>query len=469
MDFLTHLLDSSSFMPRADSGGWTSGLIWLHIICDCLIWIAFMAIGGLLVYFVRRRKDVPFSSMFMMFGAFIIACGFTHFMEVVTFTTPVYRLSGLLKLITALLSWATVIALVPLVPKALVLRSPKDLEREIIERQKVEKELVRQAESLKEQAQLLDLAHETIMVRDMGGMVTYWNRGAEEMYGWKRAHVLGHDKHRLLQTRFPRPFREIEDELFRDGYCEVELEQTRANGETLTVASRWALQRDEYGCPKAVLEINRDITAHKRAQVQLRTDAERMAQVAELGRRALSGTESESLIQDCVAFVRQTLSVDYVGVFENRPVPGDLVLRAAAGWDDGLIGKATVPGGNESLAGYALETQQLIIAENFNTEARFRVSQFEREQQVAGGTAVVIYTGGEAMGTLVAESTRRHIFSWADVHFLQAIANIVGMASDHRQAQEVGSSPELGPERSNGKTQDLLRAAPAATSQHVQA
>jgi PAS domain S-box-containing protein len=467
MDFLTHLFDSSDFLPRADSGGWTWGLIWLHIVCDCLIWIAFMAIGGLLVYFVRRRKDVPFSSMFMMFGAFILACGFTHFMEVVTFTTPVYRLSGLLKLTTALLSWATVIALVPLVPKALVLRSPADLEQEICERQKIEKELVRQAQSLKEQAQLLDLAHETIMVRDMGGMITYWNHGAEEMYGWKRAHVLGHDKHRLLQTRFPRPFQEIETELFRDGYCELELEQTRANGGTLTVASRWALQRDEYGAPKAVLEINRDITPHKRAQAQLRTDAERMAKLAEMGTLALSGADVDLLLQESLNFLRNTLNLDYTGVFEDRQDGGDLVLSAAAGWETAMAGQARVPNGNGSLAGFALQMQQPIVAEDFDTEARFRVSQFERDQHVASGIAAVIFSAGKAVGVLVAESSRRHIFGWSDVHFLQAVANVLGTAYQRRHGEQNGAAGERRRERDNGKVRDLL-AATATKSDHVE-
>ena len=78
-----------------------------------------MAIPAVLVFFVRRRRDVPFPWMFWMFGAFIVSCGFTHLMEVVTSYVPLYRLSGLVKLLTAVVSWATVIGLVPLLPRAL--------------------------------------------------------------------------------------------------------------------------------------------------------------------------------------------------------------------------------------------------------------------------------------------------------------------------------------------------------------
>ena len=81
-----------------------------------LIWLAYLAIPVVLVFFARRRRDLPFPWMFWMFGAFIVSCGFTHLMEVVTFFTPLYGLSGAVKLLTALVSWGTVLALVPLVP-----------------------------------------------------------------------------------------------------------------------------------------------------------------------------------------------------------------------------------------------------------------------------------------------------------------------------------------------------------------
>lgn len=97
--------------------------------------------------------------MFWMFGAFIIGCGMTHFMEVVTTVTPIYRMSGLLKLVTAAASVATAITLVPLVPKALAMKSPGELEVEIEQRKKAEEELAIQAANLQEHAELLEKAN----------------------------------------------------------------------------------------------------------------------------------------------------------------------------------------------------------------------------------------------------------------------------------------------------------------------
>jgi signal transduction histidine kinase len=115
-----------------------------------LIWLAYLSIPAVLVYFTRRRRDIPFSWMFWMFGAFIVSCGFTHFMEVVTFYRPAYRLSGLVKLVTAVVSWATVIGLMRVIPTALSLMSPRELEQEITERKRIGEELQRARGELEE-------------------------------------------------------------------------------------------------------------------------------------------------------------------------------------------------------------------------------------------------------------------------------------------------------------------------------
>jgi two-component system, LuxR family, sensor kinase FixL len=124
-------------------------------------------------------------------------------------------------------------------------------------------------EALRVQASLLDLTHDTVFVRDMNDSITYWNRGAEELYGWKKEEAIGQVSHQFTQTIFPAALEEINEELLRTGRWEGELTHTRRDGTQVVVASRWSLQRDEQERPAAILETNNDITERKRAEEAL--------------------------------------------------------------------------------------------------------------------------------------------------------------------------------------------------------
>ena len=143
-------------------------------------------------------------------------------------------------------------------------------------RRRIEQELRQAGDELKaarersQQARLLNLTHDTIFVRDMSDVITYWNRGAEEQYGWKREEAIGNVSHQLMKTIFPEPLEEINEKLLGTGRWEGELTHTRRGGMQFVVASRWALQWDESGNPLAVLETNNDITERKRAEEEIR-------------------------------------------------------------------------------------------------------------------------------------------------------------------------------------------------------
>jgi PAS domain S-box-containing protein len=134
---------------------------------------------------------------------------------------------------------------------------------------------------LEEQAELLELAHDAILVRSTDDTISFWNRGAEETYGWTQDEVLGMPIYGLLQTEFPLNPEIIETQLLEKGQWEGELVHTRRDGRKIIVNSRWAVQYDLVGKPSGFLEINRDITARKAAEDELRRHRDHLEQLVQ--------------------------------------------------------------------------------------------------------------------------------------------------------------------------------------------
>ena len=112
---------SSVGLPHGFCFLWNPGLLWLHVLSDGLIALAYFLIPLALLRIVVRRRDIPFNGAFFCFAAFIIACGATHVMEVVTLWHPVYWISGVLKAVTAVISFATFVVLLRITPDILAL------------------------------------------------------------------------------------------------------------------------------------------------------------------------------------------------------------------------------------------------------------------------------------------------------------------------------------------------------------
>jgi PAS domain S-box-containing protein len=131
-------------------------------------------------------------------------------------------------------------------------------------------------EILQQQAKLLELAHDAIIVRTPSGVVRSWNQGAATLYGWTREEALGKITHLLLKTKFPEPLEEVEGKLINQGAWSGELVHTSRTGDKIIVASRQILQRNDLGQPDAILEINHDMTQRVQAEASLRSSEARL-------------------------------------------------------------------------------------------------------------------------------------------------------------------------------------------------
>jgi PAS domain S-box-containing protein len=230
---------------------------------------------------------VALTSWFAGVWPAVIAFGFGAFAFNYCFTPPLYTISftredlaylSVFALFTGLLIWFGVVRRQV---EGELRESRAELERRVAERtadlqranEQLQEEVTerrRVQEILRERASLLDLTHDTVFVRDMNDVITYWNRGAEELYGWTSQEALDQVSHELMRTIFPEPLAEINAKLLRTGRWEGELIHTKRDGTQVVAVSRWALQRDERNNPSAILETNNDITERKRAEEALR-------------------------------------------------------------------------------------------------------------------------------------------------------------------------------------------------------
>ncbi len=212
-EILTRLFDPSGFPPRWNCGQWSSSLGWLHIISDLGIWAAYLMIPCVLAYFALKRRDLPFRRIFLLFVAFILLCGTTHLMEAIIFWWPAYRLAGVIKLITAIVSLSTVVALGKVTPWAMSMKSPEALEKEIAARIRAEDALQQANQELERRVQerMLELTNlnlqlaaerelfrvtlhsigDAVIATDSQGQITFLNGVAQQLTGWSSGEAAG--------------------------------------------------------------------------------------------------------------------------------------------------------------------------------------------------------------------------------------------------------------------------------------
>ena len=199
VNFIRNLFDTDGFPARWNCGtGWSQGLGWLHILCDWAIFGAYAAIPLVLAVFLRRRRDIPFPATGWLFVAFILSCGITHLVDSIMFYRPAYRFLGLMKFLTVVASWATVVSLFKIMPVVLkvpaiqrqnqALRSDlDDREREARSLERVRDQLESRSAEVTRQMTHLGGAFEAAGVFaaewEVGSDRLHWQMGTERLLG----------------------------------------------------------------------------------------------------------------------------------------------------------------------------------------------------------------------------------------------------------------------------------------------
>jgi len=285
--FFAGLFRADDWPARWQCGSWTPFHGWLYIGADVVIWLAYFMIPGLLLYYLHRRSSIKsFRAVLIMFVAFILACGLTHLMDAVIFWWPAYRLSALLRLITAGVSLGTVLMLVRVIPKALEFRSPDDLERlvalrttelqaaneslerEVSQRRKAEEEVSRLNKSLSDFRNAIHLAS-IVSVADAEGRITFVNDNFVRISGYRREELLGNN-HRIVNSRHhPPAFWKHMWETVGAGQTWRQEVKNRAKDGSYYWVDTFIIPFTENGRVIEYLSIRNDITTRKEAEDNL--------------------------------------------------------------------------------------------------------------------------------------------------------------------------------------------------------
>ncbi|MGB3634386.1 MAG: PAS domain S-box protein, partial [Rubrobacteraceae bacterium] len=193
---------------------------------------------------------------------------------------------------------------------------------------------------------------------------------------------------------------------------------------------------NEEGGVQLIISIVRDITESRKAEGALRTRARQQAAVADISKRALAEADLAALMDEAVAVVSRTLDVEYCKVLELLPDGEELLLRAGVGWEEGIVGQATVGAHLESQAGYTLASDEPVVSEDLNVETRFSGPPLLQQHGVVSGMSVIIRGYDRPYGVLGAHTTRRHEFSQDDVNFLRTVSNVIATAIERRRSEE---------------------------------
>lgn len=267
--FFLHLFDTEGFPARWYCGSvWQDepGVGWLHIVSDLAIFGAYLTIPIVLGYFLIRRRDLPFPTLVALFALFIVSCGFGHFVEAIIFWEPVYRFSGLIKAVTAIVSWGTVVALIPLIPRVLDLPNLEkmnvQLEEEIAER--------RRAEALFRT--IFSGVPNGIIMVDLSGKLKMVNQRVTQMFEYTEEELIGKPVEMLIPKAVQERHKELRETFFQAPRVRMmgegrDLFGVRKNGSELPVEI--GLNPIQIGKEHFVIASIVDISERKRSERSL--------------------------------------------------------------------------------------------------------------------------------------------------------------------------------------------------------
>jgi PAS domain S-box-containing protein len=336
MNLLDGSLGTSGLIPHGFCYQWKGGLVWLHAASDALIALAYFTIPCALMLLARKRRDVPFHWMFVCFAVFILGCGTTHAMEVLTLWVPAYRVSGAVKAVTALASVPTAAFLMRMLPQAMELPSPAQLRA-------ANEELRKQSESLRQSQQrfqqMAENIREIFWVMDAETKaVTYVSPAFEQICelpaAFLKSEAMSYMK--LIHAQDGERILKALDRMAEGQGFDEEFRIVCPNGKVKWLRSIASPVKDETGRIATFVGTAQDVTVRKEMEANLRESEDRYRDLVEhstdlicthtLDGRLLSVNELPAKV---LGYTKEELL--------NRPMSDLLLPEARAEFEEALI------------------------------------------------------------------------------------------------------------------------------------
>ena len=479
-DILVNLFSSNSFIPHGHCYLWKPSLVWLHLLSDTIIALAYYSIPLTLFYFVRKRQDLPFSWIFLLFAAFIISCGTTHIASIWTLWYPTYWLSGVIKAGTAAVSALTAIELISLMPQALALPSPAQLRQvnaalstQIEERLRAEAELKQLQDELEqrvkdrtvelvtvnqrlqqeiEERQRIETAlrasrERLVLAQQVGKMGTcewdfktgelLWTEEMEVLFGLAPGSFEGRYEHWLKRVH---PDDRTGADLAAQRTAiegtdfDTEFRIIRSDGELRWVTARAQVFYDDSGKPDRLIGVNMDITDSKQAEQALQQHSKRLNLLYETTSELLSAKQPMDLMNQL--FVRLSAQMDLHYYYHFQLVEQDgrpqLKLMSYQGISEAQAQSfAAIELGQAMCGLVAQERRQMVL-----NQAEIKTHPHAKAICLLGASAYAgqpLMVHGRLLGTLSFASLTRTQFTPEEVELLQAISEQVAIALDRSE------------------------------------
>ncbi|QHU99422.1 PAS domain S-box protein [Synechocystis sp. CACIAM 05] len=314
---LGDFFQANGYIPHGHCYLWQTPLVWLHVSADFFTAIAYYSIPLTLLYFLRKRQDIPFPNIIFLFSTFILCCGTSHFFDIITLWYPIYWISGIVKASMAIVSIITVFELIQIVPNALNLKSPTELatlnlalnqeikerqtaeialqelnnnlekrvedrttqlakinqqlEQEIEDKTRAKEALEKNKDQLAQLAAIVESSQDAIISKTLDGNITSWNESAERLFGYTAEEMIGSHITKLIPEELI-----LEEDLIAECIRQgqrintYETQRQRKDGSKIDVALTISPIRDEHKNVVGASKIVRDITARLDVENALR-------------------------------------------------------------------------------------------------------------------------------------------------------------------------------------------------------